>query len=90
MFAVLMTLTIDPGQAPAAATAFTERLLPQVCAARGFVRGYWVDPVDGRGFGFVLFETQELAASAMPPNADWSAPGVVVERVDIRRVAVAV
>lgn len=89
MFAALMKLTIDPGQAPAAAAAFTNELLPRVRAAPGFVAGYWVDPVNGEGFGFVLFETEELAVAAMPPNADWSAPGVVIQSVEVRRVAAA-
>jgi hypothetical protein len=53
-----MHLTIDPALAPAAAAAFTSEILPRVRAAPGFVAGYWVDPVDRQGFGFLLFETQ--------------------------------
>lgn len=53
MHAALMHLTIDPALAPAAAAAFTNELLPRVRTAPGFVAGYWVDPVDRQGFGFV-------------------------------------
>jgi len=60
-----------------------------VQAAAGFVAGYWLDPVDRQGFGFVLFETEAQARAATPPESDWSAPGVTILGVDVRRVAVA-
>src|ERR1039458_2815248 len=89
MHAALMHLTIDPAQAPAAA-AFTSEILPSVRAAPGFVAGYWVDPIDRQGFGFLLFETEEQALKATPPATMWPAPGVEILRVDVRRVAVAI
>lgn len=89
MYAALVKLTIDPAQAPAAAAAFTNEILPRVKSAEGFVGGYWLDPVDGEGFGFVLFATEEQARRATPPASDWSAPGVTILSVDVRRVAVA-
>jgi hypothetical protein len=90
MHAALISLTIDPAQAPAAADAFTKTILPAVKASVGFVGGYWVDPVNGQGFGFVLYETAEQARQATPPASNWSAPGVTIRQVDIRRVAVAI
>jgi hypothetical protein len=90
MHAAVMHLTIDPTLAPAAAAAFSSEILPKVRAAPGFVAGYWVDPVDREGFGFLLFETQEHALRATPPATTWSAPGVTILRVDVRRVAVAI
>jgi len=90
MYAALVDLTIDPEQAPAAAAAFTSDVLPRIRSANGFVRGYWVDPKDGRGFGFVLFETEEQALAATPPASDWAVPGVTIQDVRVRRVAVAV
>ncbi len=90
MYAALIDLTIDSSQASAAAAAFTQTILPRVTAAEGFVRGYWVDPVDGEGFGFVLFNTADQARRATPPASSWSAPGVTIRGVDVRRVAVAI
>ena len=90
MYAALIRLTIDPRQAPAAAAAFTDNILPRVKASDGFIGGYWVDPVGGEGFGFVLFDTADHARQATPPAANWSAPGVTIRGVDIRRVAVAI
>lgn len=89
MYAALIKLTIDPAQAPAAAAAFTNDILPRIKSARGFIGGYWLDPVQDEGFGFVLFETEEEARGATPPQSDWSAPGVKILSVDVRRVAVA-
>jgi len=90
MYAALVKLSIDPAQAPAAAAAFTNEILPRVKSAEGFVGGYWLDPVDGEGFGFVLFTTEEQARRATPPAADWPAPGVTILSVDVRRVAVGI
>jgi hypothetical protein len=90
LHAALVHLTIDPALAPAAAAAFTSEILPRVRAASGFVAGYWMDPVDGQGFGFLLFDTEEQAFAATPPATAWSAPGVTILRTDVRRVAVAI
>ncbi len=89
MYAALVTLAIDAAKAPAAAAAFTNEILPRVKSADGFIGGYWLDPVEGEGLGFVLFETAEQARRATPPASDWSAPGVRINAVEIRRVAVA-
>lgn len=90
MYAALMHLTIDPALAQAAAAAFTSEILPKVRTAPGFVAGYWVDPVDRQGFGFLLFETKEQALAATPPATAWTAPGLTILRTDVRRVAVAI
>ena len=90
MYAALVRLAVDPARAPAAAAAFSTEILPRITSAKGFVGGYWVDPVDGEGFGFVLFETEEQAERATPPQSSWSAPGVTIHGIDIRRVAVAI
>jgi hypothetical protein len=58
MHAGLANLTIDPDQAPAAANALTDQILPAIRSADGFVAGDWLEPVDGHGFWFVVFETE--------------------------------
>jgi hypothetical protein len=90
MYVAMVSLTIEAARAPAAAAAFTNEILPRVKSAEGFVGGYWLDPVDGAGFGFVLFETEDQARRSTPPASSWSAPGVTIRSVDIRRVAVAI
>jgi hypothetical protein len=87
MHAALVTLTIAPEQAPAAANALTHDILPAIRSAPGFVAGYWLEPVDGHGFSFVVFETEEQARRSAPPASNWAAPGVTINDVEFRRVA---
>jgi hypothetical protein len=87
MHAVLVKLTIDPEKAPAAADALTQDILPTIRSAPGFVAAYWLEPVDGQGFSFVVFETEEQARRSAPPASTWAAPGVSIKDVDFRRVA---
>ena len=78
MHAALVRLTVDPDQAPAAAEALTNDILPRVRSAPGFVAGYWLEPADGHGFSMVLFETEEQARETAPPVSSWAAPGIVI------------
>lgn len=87
MHAALVTLTIDPDQAPAAAVALVNDILPAVRSAPGFVAGYWLEPADGQGFSIVLFETEEQARQTAAPATTWAAPGVTIRGVEFRRVA---
>jgi hypothetical protein len=80
-------LTVDPEQAPAAAAALTNDILPRVRSAPGFVAGYWLEPADGQGFSMVLFDTEEQARETAPPVSSWAAPGIVITGVEFRRVA---
>ena len=74
MYAALVTLTIDADQAPAAANALTHDLLPTIRSAPGFVAGFWLEPDDGQGFSFVVFETEEQARRSGPPASSWGPP----------------
>jgi hypothetical protein len=88
MYAALITLGIDPHQAPAAAAALTNDILPTLRSAPGFIAGYWLDPaLDGKGFSMVLFESERQARESVPPTCNWDAPGVTIIDVDFRRVA---
>src|SRR5262249_33970932 len=89
MHAVLVRLTVDPEQAPAAAKALMSDILPRVRSAFGFVAGYWLEPADGEGFSVVLFETEQQARGAAPPLSSWAAPGIAITGVEFRRVAAA-
>lgn len=90
MYAALVRLTIDETEAPAAARAFSDRILPEIQAIEGLVAGYWVDPEDEEGFGFVVFESKEQAQRVQVRHFDWSAPGVEIIEVAVRRVAVSI
>jgi hypothetical protein len=64
--AALVSLTVDPDQAQAAAAALVSDVLPRVRSASGFVADYWLEFADGQGFSIVLFETGEQAHEAAP------------------------
>lgn len=89
MYARVAYVTIDPDQYDAARRALEAEILPRVREQlSGASAGYWLEPVDGKGLTVVIFDTKE-AAEAPVPNAqpgDSPAPGVTVERVEIREV----
>lgn len=90
MYAAVVSLTIDPAHAPAAAAAFNDRILPSVLGSDGFSRGYWLEPEQGRGFAMVMFQTEDQARRMIDATGGWTAPGVAIDQVEIRRVAVAI
>jgi hypothetical protein len=87
MHTALVTLSIDPDQALAAANALVDEILPKIRSASGFVAGYWLEPIQGQAFSIILFETAEQAHNATPPVTSWDAPGVTINSVELRRVA---
>lgn len=90
MHAALVTLSIDPQMASAAAEAFTNDVLPRVRSAEGFVAGHWLEPLEGLGFAMIVFDREAQARAMVPPETPWSAPGVTIHSVEIRRVAVSI
>jgi hypothetical protein len=38
-----------------------ERIVPMVSQIPGFIAGYWLEPIDGKGESFVVFESEEAA-----------------------------
>ena len=90
MHAVLVTIIIDPDHAAAAAAALVDDILPRVTSAPGLTAGYWLEPADGQGLSMLLFDAEGHAVLAAEAAAGWSAPGVSVGGVEVRRVAVSV
>jgi hypothetical protein len=88
MHAALVRVTIDADQAQAAARASTGETLPVICSAPGFVAGYWLEPVDGQAVSLLVFETEEQARQSVVPADSSEAPGVRIDDVDFRHVAV--
>jgi len=86
MHAALVTVTIAPDEADAARAALHEQVVPMIKAAPGFIAGYWVDRADGKGFSFVLWESEEQARQVAPPPGASPAPGVTVDSTEILEV----
>jgi hypothetical protein len=88
MHASLANLAIDPAHAPAA--ALMNDILPEITSAPGFAAGYWLEPAEGRGLWVILFDTEEQAVQSMAQTGSWPVPGVTIDDVEVRRVAVAI
>jgi hypothetical protein len=70
MYAVVITVRIDPTRTPEALEDLATVVVPHAKSAPGFVRGTWAGG-DGSGHAMVLFDTREhaeqMAASVQPP-----------------------
>ena len=86
MHAALVAVKIDPDQADASQAALESQVVPMVKAAPGFIAGYWMEPVDDNAYSIVLFDTEEHARAAAPPEGASPAPGVTVVRGEFREV----
>lgn len=88
MHARIARTRVDMAQYDNARKALVTEVLPRVRQIIGAVAGYWLEPINGEGLTIVLFDSKE-AAERPVPNAqpgDSPAPGVTVERVEIREV----
>ena len=62
MFAVIGRWKLDPSQAQVQREVLTQRIVPGVRQANGFVAGYWSEPTEaGHAHTFIVFD--ELAAA---------------------------
>ena len=86
MYAALVSVNIDPAQIDTARSMLNSDVVPMVKAAPGFIAGYWLGPVDGKGVSVVLFETEAQARETAPPAGASPSPGVTVDTMEIREV----
>ena len=86
MHAALVTVTIDPATADSARSALQDQIIPTVKASPGFIAGYWVEPKDGHGFSFVVFESEDQARQAVPAAGSSPMTGVKVDSIEFRPV----
>lgn len=79
MYAVLVSVDIEPDRAGDAQALLEDFTIPAVRSQDGFVRGLWIrsgDRTSGRGV--VLFDTEEHAAAAAVAAAQGPPPGAPV------------
>jgi hypothetical protein len=86
MHAALVSVNLDPDQIEQARSMLKSDVVPMVKAAPGFVAGYWLEPVDGKGLSVVLFETEAQARESAPLAGASPSPGVTVDTVEFREV----
>jgi hypothetical protein len=63
-----------------------EQVVPRVSQAPGFVSGFWLEPIQGKGHSVVVFESEE-AANGMAEMVRTNAPSqVTIDNVEVRAV----
>lgn len=63
-----------------------ENIVPMVKGAPGFIAGYWLAPVDGKGMSVVVFEDEASAKAAAPAPGQDMGNGVTIASVEFRPV----
>ena len=85
MHAAIVHLAFDKDQVAEGLTTFHDKLVPQVSRSVGFKQGWWIDPIDNRGMGFLLFDSETSASTAMAA-VQWKGPGVRLVHIVISLV----
>ncbi len=88
MHALVMTVSIAPGQFESAHQQLQSQVIPRVKQMPGFVRGYWtVNAGHDRGTSLVVFDTEQNAQSAVTgARTNPLPPGVALVNVEIAEV----
>jgi hypothetical protein len=85
MYTTIVHTTVDMARLDQA-VAGIEGVKQRLSAARGFRGAYWLAPNDGHGMSVTLWEDEAAARSAAFPVGSSPAPGVTVDRIDIRPI----
>jgi hypothetical protein len=91
MHAVIVEVDASGAEREEALRRLREEIVPGIKQAPGFQSGTWLMlNQDAKGLGLVLFDTEENAQAAAGRFAvgESPQPGVVVERNEVREVAV--
>ena len=88
MYAIVVNVSIAPGQFAAARKALNEQVVPRVKRAPGFVKGYWTVRDDSsQGTSMAIFRTKEEADSAVTMVRNTAPPpGVTLNSAEVREV----
>ena len=89
MHAVVVKVSIQEGQGPAATEFLRGTIVPRVSQAPGFVAGYWVRLEGGdEGNSVIVFESEDAARAAAGQIRDntESNPGVTIRDVSVGEV----
>lgn len=86
MYAALVRANIPGGINAVRLKNLHEQVIPMVSSAPGFVAGYWLDAVDDKGLGFVVFEDEASAKASAPPAGTDMGEGVTIESVELREI----
>jgi hypothetical protein len=86
MFALVVTVRIDPARAEEARANLDSTVVPRVKES-GARSGYWLEPDgSGQGLSVILYDTQEQAEAMLPMIPEEPGPGVKRQSVEVREV----
>ena len=78
-------LSVDPER-----KGLHEGIIPRVREFPGFVAGYWLAPVEGKGMSVVIYDDEASARGALEGMSLMigasPTPGVTIERIETREV----
>ena len=88
MHANVVFVNVDTTQADPAQRGLHDQVIPRVRQTPGFVAGYWLEPLDGKGISVTLWESEQAAREAAGLIHPASSPttGVKVDRIETREV----
>ncbi len=85
MYSIIVHSAVDMARLTEA-VAGIDSVKQRLAASKGFKGAYWTAPNDGHGISMSLWEDEASARAAAFPVGSTPAPGVTIERVDIRPV----
>ncbi len=85
MYATIVHSTVDMTRLDEA-VAGIDSVKKRLSASMGFRGAYWLAPADGHGMSVLLWEDEAAARAAAFPVGSSPAPGVTIDRADIRSI----
>ena len=87
MHAVVTQVSIQSGHDDESLEFLRSNVVPRVKQAPGVVAGYWLTPQAGKGFAFLVFESEGAARAAAEmaqnaPRPEW----VTFDSVEVREI----
>jgi len=88
MHAVLVNVTIAPGQFNASRKVLNDQVVPRVKQMHGLVKGYWTVRDDTQqGTSMAVFQTKQDAAAAVSTiRSSPPPPGVTINSIEVREI----
>lgn len=88
MYAVVVTVSIDPARIEEAQANLRNTVVPMVKGSPGAVSGVWLAPDSGgNGMSVILLDSRESAEAALQMIPAEPGPGVTLRSKEIREVA---
>ena len=89
MYANFVEVTVDLSADPEL-KGLHEGIIPRVRQLPGFVAGYWLEPIVGKGMSVVVYRDEASARGAIDTMSlkvgESPTPGITIERLETREV----